>query len=103
MAALASICFLVGTVLGLRFKVPILFPAIGFSVLGVIANGIVVGESLWRLPLVAVVAATTIQLGYFAGAVAQLLFLRAGSAPRSTAHEAEPVQDAARRIAVPTL
>jgi hypothetical protein len=49
MVALASICFLVGAVLGLRFKVLILVPAIGVSV--VTANGIVNGESLWRLAL----------------------------------------------------
>jgi hypothetical protein len=65
MGALASICFLVGAVLGLRFKLLILVPAIGFLVVGVIANGIVIGESLLRLALV--VAAIAIQLGYVLG------------------------------------
>jgi hypothetical protein len=46
MAAFACICFLVGVVLGLRFKVLILVPTIGFSVVAVAANGIVIGESL---------------------------------------------------------
>jgi len=103
MAALAGICFLVGAVLGLRFKVLILVPAIGFSVLVVTVNGIVLGESVWRLALVMVVAATAIQLGYIGGTVAQLLFRAAGATLRSKAGEHQPAPDAARGIAAPTL
>jgi hypothetical protein len=80
-AALAGICFLVGAVLDLRFKALILVPSIGFSVLVATANGIVLGESVWRLALVMVVAATAIQLDYIGGTVAQLFFRAAG--PRS--------------------
>jgi hypothetical protein len=103
MAALASICFLVGAVLGLRFKVLILVPAIGFSVLVVTAYGIVIGGSLWRLALVGVVAAKAIQLGHIGGTVAQLLFPMAGGALRSKAGEHRPVPGAARRIVAPNL
>jgi hypothetical protein len=103
MAALASICFLVGAVLGLRFKVLILVPAIGLLVVVASASGIVLGESLWRLALVVVVAATAIQLGYVSGTVAQLFFAWAGSALGSKAHDQQPVPDAARRNVAPTL
>jgi hypothetical protein len=103
MAAIASICFLFGAVLGLRFKLLILVPAIGFSVLVVTANGIVIGESLWRLALAAVVAATAIQLGYVGGTVAQLFFRSASASLRSSAHRRRHVPDTARRIVTPTL
>jgi hypothetical protein len=102
MAAIASICFLVGVMLGLRFKVLILVPAIGFSALGIVANGIVIGESLWRLALVAVVAVTAIQLGYVGGTIAQVFFRSGSAALRSSAHEHQHVPDAARRIVTPT-
>jgi hypothetical protein len=103
MAALVGICFLVGAVLSLRFKVLILVPAIGCSVVMVTANGIVLGESVWRLALAMVVAATAIQLGYIGGTVAQLLFRAAGATPRSQSGEYQPVPDATRRIVAPTL
>jgi hypothetical protein len=103
MTALASICFLVGAVLGLRFRVLILVPAIGLSVAVAIANGIVLGESLWRLALVTVVVAMAIQLGYVLGTVAQLFFGWAGSALGSDAHDQQPGGDAARRVVAPTL
>jgi hypothetical protein len=99
MAALASICFLVGAVLGLRFKVLILVPAIGFATVVVTANGIVIGESLWRLASVVVVAAMAIQLGYVSGTVAQLFFGAARSTLGSKAHKHQPAPDAASRIA----
>ena len=101
MEALASICFLVGAVLGLRFKVLILIPAIGLSVLVVTANGIVIGESLWRLALVWVIPATSIQLGYIGGTVVQLLFRSAGVTLRSKAHEHQSVPDVAHRFVAP--
>jgi hypothetical protein len=103
MAAFASICFLVGLVLGLRFRLLILVPAIGFSLLGVTANGVVTGESVWRLALVAVVAATAIQLGYVGGALAQLFFRSGSASHRSSAPERQHVPDAARGIVTPTL
>jgi hypothetical protein len=102
MTALARICFLVGAVLGLRFRVLILVPAIGLSVAVATANGIVLGESLWRLALVTVVVAMAIQLGYVLGTVAQL-FGWAGSAVGSDAHDQQPIGDAARRVVAPTL
>jgi hypothetical protein len=89
-------------VLGLRLRVLILVPAIGFSVLGVTANGIAMGETLGRLALVAVVAATAIQLGYVGGTVAQLFFRSASASLRSSAHKRRHVPDAARRIVTPT-
>ena len=99
MAALAGICFLVGAVLGLRFRVLILVPAIGLVAAGVTANGIVIGDSLWRLALVMVVAATAIQLGYVGGTVAKVLFGSASSTLTSSAHRHQPTPDAASRTA----
>jgi hypothetical protein len=101
MAALAGICFLVGAVLGLRFKVLILVPAIGFSMVVATANGIVRGEGVWWLASVAVVAATATQLGYIAGSVGQVLFSPTGSALRSKKHQ--PVPDVAERIVARNL
>jgi hypothetical protein len=60
MLILAMISFLVGVVLGLRFKVFILVPAIGLALAIVAVNG-VVGSM--------VVVAAFIQLGYLSGII----------------------------------
>lgn len=96
MTAVASICFLVGAALGLRFRVLILVPAVGFSAAVVAAGGFVNGESLWRLALLLVVGVTAIQLGYISGAFARLLFGLARSGLGSQAHERRRVSNAAR-------
>jgi hypothetical protein len=59
------IVFLVGLVLGLRFKVLILVPAIGLTLAMVAVNGNV--DGVWWLVGKMVVAAVFVQLGYVGG------------------------------------
>ena len=74
MLILTMISFLVGVVLGLRFKVFILVPAIGLALALVAVNGIVIEEGIWRLAGAMVVVATFLQLGYVGGSILQFVF-----------------------------
>ena len=69
MLILAMISFLIGVVLGLRFKVFILVPAIGLALAMVAVNG--AGDGTWPLVGTMVVVATSLQLGYVCGSILQ--------------------------------
>jgi hypothetical protein len=68
MLILTMISLLIGVVLGLRFKVFILVPAIGLTLAMVAANGNV-ADGVWRLVGTMVVAAIFLQLGYVGGSI----------------------------------
>jgi hypothetical protein len=61
------ISFLIGVVLGLRFKVLILVPAIGLALAMVAVNG--AGAGTWQLVGTMVLVATFLQLGYVGGGI----------------------------------
>jgi hypothetical protein len=63
MLILTVICFLAGAILGFRFKVFILVPAIGLALAVVVLNGVAVEEGAWRLVGKMVVVAASVQLG----------------------------------------
>jgi hypothetical protein len=69
MFILAMISFLAGAMLGLRFKVFVLVPAIGLALAVVAVNGIGVEDGVWRIVGTMVVAATFLQLGYVGGGI----------------------------------
>jgi xanthosine utilization system XapX-like protein len=73
MLILAMICFPIGVVLGLRFRMLILVPAMGLALAMVVFNGVLVGESIWQLAGTMVVVATVVQLGYFGGSILPLV------------------------------
>ena len=62
-----------GTVLGLRFKILALVPAIAVSTVAILAAGVAQGESRWPILLALVSAATALQLGYLLGTVVNLI------------------------------
>jgi hypothetical protein len=64
---LAMISLVVGMVLGQRFKVLVLLPAIALALVLAIGGGIVRAESAWWIVLVAAAAATSLQIGYLIG------------------------------------
>jgi hypothetical protein len=66
---LAVIGVVVGIVLGLRYKVLILVPAIMFVMIAVIIVGIARADRFWSIVLMAVELITAVQLGYLAGTV----------------------------------
>jgi hypothetical protein len=67
MLVLTMISFLIGVVLGLRFKVFILVPAIGLALAMVAVNG--AGDGTWQLVVAMVLVATFLQLGYVGGSI----------------------------------
>jgi hypothetical protein len=64
---------LVGAVLGMRLKVLILIPAIGFFVIGIIGIGTVRGDGLWLVVSPAILAITCLELGYLAGSTTRFV------------------------------
>jgi hypothetical protein len=73
MVSLAIGCFLIGMLLGLRFRVLILVPTtmVGMPIVAGIALSS--GSSVWWASIVALMAATLLQIGYLCGAATGLL------------------------------
>jgi hypothetical protein len=66
---LAVIGAVAGIVLGLRYKVLILVPAIMFAMIVAIIVGVVHADRLWSIALMTLELIIAIQLGYLAGTV----------------------------------
>jgi hypothetical protein len=62
---LAITSALLGAVLGLRFKVWILVPAIIFGLVATAVVGLLRGDDVWSIALIMVLVATSLQIGYF--------------------------------------
>jgi hypothetical protein len=86
MILLAIVSILVGALLGLRFRVFILVPAITFALALVIGVGVAREAGIWWIALEMVVVATALQLGYLGGS--------AFAATRAT-HSGEELQTSA--------
>lgn len=62
---------LIGALLGTRFKVLILVPAIGLAAMANAAGGIARGDSASTILIAVAIAAVCLQIGYLCGVVAQ--------------------------------
>jgi len=71
MSMLILLAFLLGAVLGMRFKVFILIPAIGFTLLAVLLVGAARGDSVSGMLIAAVLASSCLQIGYMFGIIAR--------------------------------
>jgi hypothetical protein len=71
MMTLIVLIFLIGAMLGLRFKVLILFPAMALALIAVLAGGMTGGDSLSAILIAAVLAASCLQVGYLCGVLAR--------------------------------
>jgi hypothetical protein len=80
---LLLLAILVGAVLGMRFRVLVLIPAIGLTVPAIVAAGIIRGDSVASFAVTAMLAATCLQIGHLAGAAT-----RCTTAPASRRHGA---------------
>jgi hypothetical protein len=69
MLMLILLAFLLGALLGMRFKVFILIPAIGFGLLAILAAGIARGNSASGTLIAAVLASSCLQIGYISGII----------------------------------
>jgi predicted neutral ceramidase superfamily lipid hydrolase len=93
MMILALISLLAGAALGMRFKVLVLVPAIGFILLVAAGTGLGRGDSLGTVLLMAAAAVTSLQIGYFGGGIIRYVMattrmggLRTSQAARRGAH-----------------
>jgi hypothetical protein len=64
---IASIAFLIGAALGLRFDILTLVPAIGLALVGIVAAGIGNGDPIGSVVVTMVLVASALQIGYLAG------------------------------------
>ena len=67
MTMFVLLVFLIGAVLGMRFRVFVLIPAIGITLTAILAVCIVRGDSIAAFAFTAVLAASCLQVGYLGG------------------------------------
>ncbi len=64
---LSIISFLVGAGLGQRFKVMVLLPAFAVVLVLAVGAGVALAQTAWSIALTAIIAGTSLQIGYFVG------------------------------------
>jgi hypothetical protein len=74
MALLITVAFLLGALLGIKFRVLILIPALGATVPAVVATGIARGDAAWAILITLAAAFSSLQVGYLCGATTQCAF-----------------------------
>jgi hypothetical protein len=67
MSMLILLVFLLGAVLGMRFKVLILIPAIASVMIAILAGGVARGDSVSAILIAVVLASICLQIGYLSG------------------------------------
>jgi hypothetical protein len=77
-----GIVFLIGAALSLRFKVLILPPAIGLTVVGTAGVGIAHGDRIGTVILTIALVAVAMQIGYLFGLVARAIAASPGVSER---------------------
>ena len=75
MSSLIILSALAGVVLGLRFKVLILVPAMVLIVPVTLGIGISYGDGFWSLLLETILTITALQLGYLGGTIAHFVIV----------------------------
>ena len=76
---------LIGATLSVRFKVLILFPAIGLATVGTAAVGIAHGDSVGAVMLTIALVAVALQIGYLFGVVMRAVIASLGVPERKGA------------------
>ncbi|HLH93797.1 MAG TPA: hypothetical protein VKW08_01630 [Xanthobacteraceae bacterium] len=90
-----TIWFLIGAVMGLRFRVLVLVPAMGIALPLTVAAAIIQGYSLGQTLVTAAVGIVGLQVGYLAGVGVRHLLVVA----RASRIRARSAADSAREIA----
>lgn len=67
MILLSMVSFLVGALLGQRFKVMVLMPAITIVLVLAVGTGVTLDYTAWSIVLTAAAASTSLQIGYLIG------------------------------------
>jgi hypothetical protein len=84
MMAWVSIYFVVGAVLGQRFKVFVLLPATSLAFICTIVAGITRAQDVWSIAIAAVGATIALQIGYLIETGIRYLIAADGPAGRSS-------------------
>lgn len=74
MFTLMGVSLLVGAVLGLRYKVFVLIPAMSVGLIAAVATGVADGLNGWSIFFAVVLVSLGLQLGYLGGAASHLIF-----------------------------
>lgn len=82
---LVLISGIVGTVLGLRYKVLVLLPVFCVALAIVVLDAVVQGDGFWQMALMMVGSVTCLQLGYVLGGVIVIVTETARAPDHSTA------------------
>ena len=93
MTLLALTAMLIGTMLGFRFKIPILAPAIFFCLLSALSFS-TAHTGLWSVLIALVLATTALQVGYLGGSVVGLML--AGARARKISHTSDAIAQKSR-------
>jgi len=89
MVALAMLC--IGSALGLRFSVLVLFPVILLGLLGSTAYGLAQGTTIWSITITNLVGATCLQFGYLGGALLRGLIYARRVAGTDSSQSVQPL------------
>jgi hypothetical protein len=73
-------CALAGAVLGLRYKVLVLVPAIGLALLVTVVTGSARADGAWAIVAACVAVATVVQIGYLTGTLTHVVMAGARGA-----------------------
>ena len=83
----AFVCFIAGTLLGMRFKVAILLPVMFVVAAAILPFGILTGQKVSFIISLELITLTALQLGYLSTAVIAARAVRKNDAPQVvTAH-----------------
>jgi hypothetical protein len=97
MLMLSLICLLVGAVLGQRFKVQVLIPAMALAMAA--AAGLAHASTFWQILGAVLVATTSLQIGYVAGVGIRYLIAEARTSRiNADSHTTSPRQAITRQI-----
>jgi hypothetical protein len=97
MLMLSLICLLVGAVLGQRFKVQVLIPAMALAVPA--AAGLAHSGTFWQILGAILIPTTSLQIGYFAGVGIRYLIAAARiSRINADSHTRSPQRAAIKQI-----
>jgi hypothetical protein len=71
MLLIAAVSLLGGIILGMRFRLLVLIPALGIAAAGAVAGTLATGAGPWGIFAAVVTAITALQIGYFSGSLLQ--------------------------------
>ena len=95
MMTLSMFSFLVGAVLGQRFKIIVLIPAFAILLSFAVGTGLAHAQTGWSIVLLAIAAAISLQTGYLFGIFVHHILTTASSKRSSSLTSTNPARHAA--------